>query len=90
MGDILKFWHCNMCFNAMVDPVLKGKNDLHYFPLGMAEENYAFYFRSGGEQSTEILFEDKRTRQPSHLVGQYQPDFCPNCGRMLKENNKRQ
>ena len=82
--------HGNMRFNATVDPTLKGKNDLHYFPLDIVEENYAIYFRSGGEQSTEILFEDKKTKEPSHLVGRYQPNFCPNCARRLKENNKRQ
>ena len=81
---------CKICFNATVDPAMKGKNDLHYFPLGITEDNYAIYFRSGGEQATEILFEDKKTKEPSHLVGRYQANFCPNCGRRLKENNKRQ
>ena len=88
-GDkLMKF--CKICFNATVDSSLKGKNDLHYYPLGITEDDYAIYFRSGGGQPTEILFEDKKTRQLSHLVGRYAPNFCPNCGRMLKENNKRQ
>lgn len=80
--------YCKMCFNATVDPALKGKNDLHYLPLGVTEDCYAIYFRSGEEQPTEILFEDKKTKEVSHLVGRYQPDFCPNCGRKLKENIK--
>ena len=77
---------CEMCFNATVDSSLSGKNDLHYFSIGFTEENYMIYFRSGGEQPTEILFEDKRTQEPSHLVGRYAPNFCPNCGRKLTEN----
>lgn len=80
---------CEMCFNATVDPTLQGKNDLHYCPIGFTEENYMIYFRSGGEQLTEILFEDKRTKEPSHLVGRYAPNFCPNCGRKLKENGNK-
>lgn len=81
--------YCNMCFNATVDPRLRGKNDLHYHPLGFTEENYAIYFRSGDGQATEIIFEDKKTKSESHLVGRYEPRYCPNCGRELIENNKK-
>lgn len=79
---------CGMCDNAHTNPELQSDNDLSYFSIGKCEDSYRLMLRTGDGRSTQILFEKWGQDRRWHLVGFYQPDFCPNCGRKLTENEK--
>ena len=83
---------CHMCLNAYVDPNLTHDNDLSFHTIGKSSSKFRLMFRSGAGRPTEILFEEKALDNAIawHLVGFYQPAYCPNCGRKLIENEQRE
>lgn len=81
---------CRMCLNAHVDPELTDNNDLSFHPIGESAKQYRLMFRSGDARPTSILAE--RLNEQMGLwegIGFYHPRFCPNCGRRLTENEKK-
>ena len=80
---------CKMCFNAHTDPELTSDNDLSYSTIGECTDLYRLMFRSGDDRPTGILFERWNKDSGWHMLGFYWPKFCPNCGRRLTENEKK-
>lgn len=80
---------CKMCLNAHVDPELTNDNDLSCFTIGKCTDSYRLMFRSGDGRPTGILFEEWNRDRGWHTLGFYWPNFCPNCGRRLTENEKK-
>ena len=80
---------CNMCLNASVDSELDSFNDLSYTGIGSCENGYRLMIRSGDGKPTEIEVEQFSPQDREwHLIGFYRPQYCPNCGRRLIENEK--
>lgn len=77
---------CGMCVNAFTDPDLNSDNDLSYFTIGECEKGYRMLLRSGDGRPTTILVEKWIDGTGWITIGDYQPRYCPNCGRELKEN----
>lgn len=77
---------CGMCNNAHTDPELNSDNDLSYISIGEHEKGYRALLHSGDGRPTEILFEKWMDGTGWTAIGCYQPKYCPNCGRELKEN----
>ena len=77
---------CRFCVNAHTDPELDSNNDLSYMGIGESSKGYRILFRSGDSRPTELLFEKWDEKSGWHLIGRYQPQYCPNCGRKLTEN----
>jgi len=78
---------CDMCNNAYTDSELHSDNDLSYTGIGECAKGYRILLRSGDGRPTEIIFEKWDERTGWSIIGCYQPKFCPNCGRELKENS---
>lgn len=79
---------CRLCANAHTDPELDSDNDLSYISVGTSDSGYRMLFRSGDSRPTELLFEKWFEKSGWHLIGYYQSQYCPNCGRRLKENKE--
>lgn len=80
---------CYMCDNARTNPELDSDNDLSYVCVGECISSYRMFIRSGDGKSTVILI-DKWSEERGWFtipVGVYKPQYCPNCGRRLKEND---
>ena len=80
---------CKMCFYAHTDPELTSDNDLSYSTIGECTDSYRLMFRSGDDRPTGILFEEWNRDRGWQTLGFYWPKFCPNCGRRLTENEKK-
>lgn len=76
---------CTYCKNAHTDERLTNDTDLSYMSIGDPdyEDGYRAYLRTGDNRPTALLVEKK-----NDLIWAYYPYFCPNCGRVLKENEK--
>lgn len=74
---------CGLCRSAYTDEELRYDNDLSYIPIGLPNDGYRAFIRSGDKKPTALLVE-----KGNDLVWVYKPKFCPNCGRELIENNK--
>lgn len=77
---------CGFCVNASIDDELQADSDLSYMSLGKCERGYRVLFRSGDGKPTELLFERWHEKMGWKPIGYYQPQYCPNCGRKLIEN----
>ncbi|USF25539.1 hypothetical protein N510_000451 [Firmicutes bacterium ASF500] len=80
---------CGMCNNAFADPELNSDNDLSYFGIGECEKGFRMLLRSGDGRQTTILVEKWFDGTGWMTIGYYQPKYCPNCGRELRENASR-
>lgn len=80
---------CKMCLNAHVDPDLTSDNDFSFFGVGECERSYRLAFRTGDGRPTGILVECYDRGIGWNTIGFYWPKFCPNCGRRLTENEKK-
>jgi len=80
---------CHLCDNACINPELTSDNDLSYFTIGKCGPGFRIFFGSGDARPTEITFEVLEAGV-WHLAGYYRPRFCPNCGRRLIENEKKE
>ena len=78
---------CGMCINEYTDPELNSDNDLSYISIREHEKGYRALLRSGDGRPTAILFEKWTDGAGWTTIGHYQPKYCPNCGRELKEND---
>ena len=74
---------CTYCKNAYTDESLNHDNDLSYFKIGEPDEEYRAYLRTGDKRATALLVE-----KGNELKWAYYPNYCPNCGRELKENKR--
>lgn len=81
---------CGMCNNAFTDPELNSDNDLSYIGIGKCEKGFKMFLRSGDGRPTAILVEKWFDATGWRTIGDYQPKYCPNCGREPKENVPRQ
>ena len=77
---------CGMCNNAFTAPDLNSDNDLSFFGIGECEKGYRLLLRSGDGRPTTILVEKWLDGTGWMTIGYYQPQYCPNCGRELREN----
>lgn len=80
---------CRMCNNAHTDPDLTSDGDLSFIPVGDCADGYRVMFRSGDARPTALEFEGIGRDRCWHLLGSYEPKFCPNCGRRLTENEEK-
>lgn len=78
---------CYMCDNAYTNSELDSDDDLSYFSIGELSDGYRIFLRSGDGRPTVILFEKFIKETGWHFVAEYKPKYCPNCGRLLKEND---
>lgn len=78
---------CRMCLNARVDPELTDENDFSFHLVGECGDGFRIGIQSGYGRSMQILFEQWINKE-WHLIGFYEPMFCPNCGRPLIEYKK--
>lgn len=85
---MIKMNACRMCDSAYTNPELSSDGDLSYFTIGECEKGYRAMLRSGDNRPVEIIFEKWSDTAGWLTIGCYQPKFCPNCGRELKENGK--
>lgn len=77
---------CQMCLNARVDNSrgLTDDNDLSYVSVGSVDGGYRIMIRSGDGKPVSVIFEaTNKDHNEMKVVGRYQPNFCPNCGRQL-------
>lgn len=80
---------CKFCNNVATDSELTENNDLSYTSLGVCEDGYCIFFKTGDGRPTEILFEDRKNLKTlTRCAAYYIPKFCPECGRELTENQK--
>ena len=77
---------CYLCDNAFTNEELDSDNDLSYFSIGEWSDNYRILFRSGAGRPTAILVETHSKQIGWSAICEYIPRYCPNCGRLLKEN----
>ena len=78
---------CYMCDNAYTNPELDSDHDLSYISIGKCIRGYRMFMRAGDGRSTTILIEKWIEGTGWCAIGDYQPQYCPNCGRRLKEND---
>lgn len=78
---------CYMCDNACTNPELDSDNDLSFFSIGTSIDGYRTFLRSGYGRPTVILFEKFGKETGWSGIAEYKPKYCPNCGRLLKEND---
>lgn len=82
---------CPLCDNARANGELTDRNDLHYITVGDSEGGFRVMVGAGWGRPMRILFEQRRRVHPNRneeawmTVGIYEPKFCPNCGRELRE-----
>lgn len=79
---------CRMCDSAYTNPELTSDNDLSYFGIGECVSGYRLMLRSGDGKPTEIIVEAWNEKAGWCTIGHYQPKYCPNCGRELRENER--
>lgn len=82
---------CFVCDNARVNDELDSRNDLHYHTVAESEEGFRILIAAGGGKPLRILFEQRRKFWADRkdevwvTVADFEPKFCPNCGRELAE-----
>lgn len=79
---------CGMCFDATCDPSgeLTPSNDGSFMSIGKSQKGFRMMYQAGMGKPNQILFERwNEGRKEWETVGFYEPTFCPNCGRKLKE-----
>ena len=76
---------CEYCHNAWIDDELTDENDFGSYTIGLSEMSYRIMFNSGFGKRCRIVFEsfDGKLWQ---LIGYFEPDFCPFCGRDLRND----
>jgi len=75
---------CKMCDNAWVNPLLNNDEDLSYVTVGDFDKHMRMMIRSGDKLPVAIIVERYNEKSGWGLVGDYRPNFCPNCGRDLR------
>lgn len=80
---------CKMCDNAYTNPDLTSDNDLSYISVGDCADGYRILLRTGDARFTVLEFEGRGQDRCWCSLGHYRPNFCPNCGRRLRENEKK-
>ena len=80
---------CKMCENAHTNPDLRDVDDMRYTCIGDFGDGHRAFFCTGGDVPTVITFEKTLGGSGCYLFGRYYPKFCPNCGRRLTENEKK-
>lgn len=84
--DKEKLFPCEMCYNARLDDELTDDNDGSYISVGQVGKGFRIMIGSGGGKPVRLLFEMWNEKAEIwEPVGQYYPNYCPNCGRHLIE-----
>ena len=79
---------CRMCYNARIDGVLTDENDYSACSIGKITKGYRLMLVSGMGKPLRIEVEKWDDRIGWHKIGEYEPNYCPNCGRKIIEYNK--
>lgn len=79
---------CYMCNNALVDNDLSYDTDMSACSIGKCiDSKLRLMLCSGNRKPTRIELESWTELYGWRKIGEYQPNFCPNCGRKLIEYN---
>ena len=89
-GVVVSSPGCHYCDNAMTVPELGSDEDLSYKSVGDCANQVRILFRTGDRKPTALLFERWRENYGWETIGDYIPNFCPECGRKLFENNDKE
>ena len=77
---------CDMCDNARVNEELTDNDDYHSRVIGTYSKECRIMLTAGWGRPLRIEVEKwNEDRQCWHLIGQYYPKHCPECGREIKE-----
>lgn len=81
---------CSMCLTAESDPdgALTVENDFSAHSVGEHDRDFRIMLEAGGGHPLRIVAERWLLDHWS-MVAAYEPPFCPNCGRQLKETTER-
>lgn len=80
---------CHMCLNSRVDPELNDENDFSAHTLTYAKD-FRIILLAGGGKPVRIVFEGwNKVSQVWQTLADYEPKFCPNCGRDLTQDYKK-
>lgn len=82
-GIIIKM--CKYCHNARVDEELNDYNDFSSYTIGLSEMSHRVMFSAGNGKRCRIVFESY-TGKFWIPIGYFEPDFCPFCGRDLRND----
>ncbi len=80
---------CCMCDNTYTNLGLTSDNDFSSFSIGTYETDYRISLETGYSKPTTITVE-RHDASGWATIGYYRPRFCPNCGRELVENKKKE
>ena len=78
---------CIMCNNAKIDNKLTNENDYSAISIGKSVDNFRLMLCSGWGKPLRIEVEAWDDKAKWHKIGEYNPNYCPNCGRKIIENN---
>ncbi len=78
---------CRMCYNARLDDELTDENDFSAISIGSFTKGYRMMLCSGGGRPLRIEIEKWDEKSGWRKIGEYTPQYCPNCGRKIKEYN---
>lgn len=76
---------CYMCNNARIDDDLTYNTDLSYISVGDCIDGFRMMVRSGANKPVGIIFEEHTAAYGWITIGEYNPKYCPDCGRKIIE-----
>lgn len=76
---------CLWCNNALIDDELRDDNDYSATCVGDGIKGFRIMLCSGNRKPLRIDVEKWDEKKGWHLICQYAPKFCPNCGREIIE-----
>ena len=76
---------CGMCYNARLDDELTDENDFSAIAIGSSVNGYRMMLCSGSGIPLRIEIEKWDERTGWYKIGEYNPKYCPNCGRKIVE-----
>lgn len=78
---------CRMCYNARLDDELTDENDFSAISIGSCSNGYRMMLCSGYGRPLRIEVEKWDEKAGWYKIGEYNPEYCPNCGRKIEEYN---
>lgn len=85
-----KYMPCEFCDNATTNRELTFENDLSYRSIGMTDKNYSMLLKTGDNKPTQIIVQKWLEKyQCNTVIAKYTMQYCPECGRKLIENKRR-
>lgn len=78
---------CRMCDNARLNDKLTDENDYSAITIGNCADGYRMMLCSGWGRPLRIEIEKWNEKAGWYKIGEYNPAYCPNCGRKIDEYN---